>query len=359
MLGWMLLAWCALCAAFAAEKKMLRKSREQLSLVIHVNGTRGKTTTCRMLDAVLRVRFRLLTKTTGTQARVVHVGGQDLPLRRMGPANIMEQARTLRAAAREKAEIAIMECMAVRPALQQVSENEILQANIGVITNVRLDHMLEMGDSLDSVAHALCRMIPTNGTLYTADQAFFPFFSAEADKRGSDAILCTPEEGQDANMAIVRRIGRDLGMTDTDITLGLSAVRTDSGMQALYCQNFLNLFAANDPQSALECLAPYQAQYAGFRFVYNHRIDRPDRLCLFAAHFFSHFPGASVYALGDAYPLVRRLLTRHMPSLRVIRARRWQSIPATPENILLVGLGNTKGEALRMLASLEIKEMPT
>ena len=38
-----------------------------------------------------------------------------------------------------------MECMAVNPQYQWISEHRIIRSNISVITNVRKDHLDEMG----------------------------------------------------------------------------------------------------------------------------------------------------------------------------------------------------------------------
>lgn len=359
VLIWMAGAFVLLCAAFILEKKRLMRSRRQLRTVIHVNGIRGKTTTCRMLDAVLRERMPVLTKTTGTDPRILHTDGRDLPIRRLGPANIHEQVRTINLAAREGAKVAVLECMAVRPELQRISEEQIVHADIAVITNVRYDHVLEIGDSLQAIAASLAGMIPYNGKLYTADEAFFPFFAERAAARNSAAVLCRPENGDDANAAIVRAIAVDMGLTEAEIDAGLAHVQADPGMEALYTVSgnlgtfhLLNLFAANDPQSALERLRPFVGAYNDIRFVYNNRLDRPDRLELFASRFFPAYPKTQVMLLGDAYPLARRLLLRHSPGLRVARAAHWKALLDTSPGTLLVGLGNTKGEAMRMLDTL-------
>lgn len=363
MLVWMGCALCALLVAFAIEKRRVSRSRVALGTVIHVNGIRGKTTTCRMLDAVLRGRFAVLTKTTGTNPRILHTDGRDLPIRRHGPANIQEQARTLCLAAREGAQVAVLECMAVRPELQRISEEQMIHADIAVITNVRYDHVLEMGRTLQDIAASLAGMIPYGGVLYTGDSGFFALFQEVAARRNSRAVLCLPEEGADANEAIVRAVARDMGLTAAEIDMGFTRVQADDGMEELITGTgtqgpflFLNLFAANDPQSAMERLHPYQARHERLRLLYNHRLDRPDRLALFASHFFPAFEGAEVVLLGDAYPLARRLLLRHTPTLRIARGKSIEALLNPPAGTLLVGLGNTRGKAMRILTALREKK---
>lgn len=50
--------------------------------------------------------------------------------------------------------------MAVKPELQHICENKILDSDIGVITNVREDHLDEMGKTLDEIAESLSNTVP-------------------------------------------------------------------------------------------------------------------------------------------------------------------------------------------------------
>lgn len=46
----------------------------------------------------------------------------------------------------------MIECMALQPEYQRCAQHRILQADVGVITNVRHDHADVMGDSLPEIA---------------------------------------------------------------------------------------------------------------------------------------------------------------------------------------------------------------
>jgi hypothetical protein len=47
--------------------------------------------------------------------------------------------------------------LAVTPALQEVNQTKLVQSTIGVLTNVREDHLQEMGSTLVDVARSLAR----------------------------------------------------------------------------------------------------------------------------------------------------------------------------------------------------------
>ncbi|HPX21086.1 MAG TPA: Mur ligase family protein, partial [Bacilli bacterium] len=139
-------------------QKSLRKS---FTHVIHVNGTRGKSTITRLIDAGVRnCGFRVFSKTTGTIPTIINTANEQVVIKRLGLANIREQLKMMRLAQKEKAEVLVIECMAVSPELQYISQDKMLEADIAVITNVRLDHLQEMGSSLPEIASSLANVIP-------------------------------------------------------------------------------------------------------------------------------------------------------------------------------------------------------
>ena len=129
------------CLGLWIEGRDAAKSRATLRHVVHVNGTRGKSTVCRLIEAGLRAGgLRVFCKTTGTDPMTIDVSGNEEPLHRRGKANIKEQVGILRRAAAQNAEVLVIECMALQPEYQRCAQHRILQADVGVITNVRHDH---------------------------------------------------------------------------------------------------------------------------------------------------------------------------------------------------------------------------
>jgi poly-gamma-glutamate synthase PgsB/CapB len=142
---------------------------------VHVNGTRGKSSVTRLIAAGLRAGgIRMMAKTTGTKPRIIFGDGREEPVIRHGKANIIEQLKIVRTAQRCDAEALIIECMAIRPELQRVSEQRMVQATVNVITNARADHLDEMGPTIQDVALALCLGIPKDGEVFTAEQNLLP-----------------------------------------------------------------------------------------------------------------------------------------------------------------------------------------
>lgn len=339
------------------EKKMNEKALASFRYVIHVNGIRGKTGTCRLIDAHLRgAGFRVFTKTTGSTACYIDTEGRQHEIRRLGNANIGEQLAMIRKAYRQKAEVLIIECMAVQPELQQIAQKQIVKGNRNVITNVRYDHIFEMGESLEEIAQSLSGTIPENGVLYTSDEAFYPFFCEKAAPKHTKVVLCRENEfARTENEAIVCAVGEDLGIPAESFREHTALYQEDFGAHKLYTVKsgrFLNLFSANDPQSTRKLLMSFFPDPSGAVLLYNNRADRPDRLLLFLRYFFPEVPCKRIIVMGEARSLALRLLKKH-GFTNICAAKDWKTAVTLSEGADIVGIGNIKGQAYDMITCYE------
>ena len=163
-----------------------RRHLRRIGVRVHVNGSRGKSSVTRLIAAGLRGGgLRVVAKTTGSEAAVIHTDGQETPVRRRGAANIREQLQVIRDAAREGCDALVIECMAIRPDLQRTCEHHIVQATHGVITNVRPDHLDVMGPTLADAAASLAGTVPRRAHLFHAEDRFDRFLASRARSAGS------------------------------------------------------------------------------------------------------------------------------------------------------------------------------
>ena len=241
------------------EKLRARRDRGRLLHVVHVNGIRGKSTVTRMIAAGLSGGgIRAFSKTTGTLPITIDPQGRAQVIKRRGGANIREQLRVLHAAAAAGAQVLVIECMAVDPELQRVSQREMLRADIGVITNVRPDHTDVMGNTPEAIADALSGTMPERGTVFTADTRAGERLRGNAKALGSNFRLVTPDaETPDIdfpeNTALALAVCSHLGVPREAAAEGMRGFQRDPYALSLFQLPsgalFINAMSANDPES--------------------------------------------------------------------------------------------------------------
>ena len=217
----------------------------------------------------------------------IGVDGAERPIHRPGKANIKEQLAILHQAVEQNAEILVIECMAVDPVLQHVAQHEMLRADIGVITNVRLDHTAEMGETLEEICDSLSNMIPRQGYLFTADEIFYPQLARNASKLDTQTHLSLPtgEEPEfdfPENLALALAVCRHLGVEEQTALSGMLHYQRDPYALSLHRLPgggvFINGMSINDPQSTQLVFDRLVEKYGWDRnkliLVINNRHDR-------------------------------------------------------------------------------------
>lgn len=293
----------SLTAIGSYERFTHNKAVRRIPLRIHVNGTRGKSSVTRLIAAGLRgANKRTVAKTTGTLARLILPNGRELPIYRKGRPNIIEQLGVIREAVEQRAEALVVECMALQPTLQSLSERLMIKANYGVITNARADHLDVMGPTEKDVARALAGSTPVQGVLFTTQGPFLNVFEQAAKDRGTRLIVTNDEDLNGVtdgdlkgfkylehreNLALVLRVLKELNIPKEQALPAMWHAEPDPGALTETVVDFfgrqlifVNAFAANDPESTerifrntLETHPSAERTLA----VINCRADRPDR----------------------------------------------------------------------------------
>ena len=345
----------ALCAAYllylAGEKLLLSRCRSSFVHVIHVNGIRGKSSTVRLIDAGLRGGgVRVLSKSTGTLPMILHVDGREEQIERRAPANIREQGDMMRLARREGAQVLVVECMAIHPEGQRASE-DMLRADLAVVTNVRPDHTDVMGETREEICDALLSMRPHKGDLFTCEADMAPRMEKAMAGRGRVFVIEPRPEGYPVvddfgeNVALALAVCRAAGVNEADALAGMAHVRKDPyAFERIDHGNgvFLNAFSANDLVSTLKL---YEAQKAEGRLILilNNRRDRPAR-AEDMSRLAARLPAEEIWVLGEQPRLLQRLLRRTCPRVPVRIFVDPDEVPLTfSEKTVLLCAGNIKG----------------
>lgn len=347
---------------------------------VHVNGTRGKSTTTRLIAAGLRAGgLRVIAKTTGTAARLIMEDGSELPIaRRSGRANISEQMRIVRLAARRRVDVVVLECMALEPENQWVIERRMVRSTIGVITNVRRDHLDVMGQTAADVAEVLALSVPYRSHLVTAEREWLPVFERAAAKTGAQLHAVDGGDVPDEvnaefeyvsfkeNVACALRVCELAGVPRKVALAGMAAAAGDPGSMTVHKvilggadYVFGNAFAANDRDSTLAAwrLFAHWARVGSesppsTAVIMNNRSDRLPRIGEMAALIAQEIRPSMVFLVGESRKLALRALRREgIPMERIVDLTKIRDARLAvdrmaaecEEGAWLFGVGNTRG----------------
>ena len=349
---------------------------------IHVNGTRGKSSVTRLIAAGLRAGGkRTFAKTTGTAPRVIDAEGIDRIIHRLRSPSIGEQVRLLKYFSAEKPDVVVMECMAVQPQYQWISEHQMVKSDIGVITNARPDHLDEMGPTDVDVVRSLCNSVPIDGTLITAEEKYKNILEEVAEQNGSEFLHSDEGSITDSelnkfsyiehpqNIAIALDVCKKMGIKRDVALTGMHSVKPDLGALIVWklkgengSLQFVNGMAANDPVSTLQIWKVVIDRYpttSGSAVFFNSRDDRPLRTNQMLALTFEEIKPEHFIIRGDKIASKVNRLIHHSPETKVqifplddkIDSVS-KSILDLPEDILVFAIGNQVGEGQNILQIL-------
>jgi gamma-polyglutamate synthase len=359
------------------EKKKHQKNIDSIPLRINVNGIRGKSTVTRLITGVMiEAGYRAVGKTTGTAARMIYWDKkEEKPIRRRleGP-NIREQKVVVEEVAKLGANCLVSECMAVNPDYQIVFQEEMLQANVGVIVNVLEDHMDVMGPTLQEVADAFTATIPYKGYLIVSEGPFVPFFKKVARRRRTRVFVADTSKISEKflrqfdymvfpeNAALALAVAEALGIDQETAFRGMLKANPDPGAMRIlplsadeHPAYFVNGFAANDASSTLNIWE--RVGMLGYPVkdpvvIMNCRPDRVDRTEQFARDVLPHMSIDTLVVIGQTtQPIVEAcekglircselLDLENQPVEQIV-----QAIQGKLHNRLVYGVGNIHGAA--------------
>jgi len=355
------------------EYRRHQRYRERIPLVIHVNGTRGKSSVTRLIAAGLRAGdIKTIAKTTGSAPRIILENGSEIPIVRYFGANIKEQLKIFRFASKRNIDALVLECMAINPEYQWITEQKMAKSDIGVITNIRLDHLDVMGPGIKNVAKSICNTLPKNGKAFTCEQKLFPFMKKVSDRQNIDLQFVEsnnltdedmkgfPYIEHNENVALSLEVCESCGVEKEIALNGMKKVNPDIGATQLFILKndnkeiyFAHSFAANDPESTKFVMnyiknMDIDIEYTGI--ILNTRADRMFRSkqlikMLIEIEF------DMLYLIGEETSTIKSYAIKHNISQNKICNLGWiegenlirQVLKVKSKRILLIGIGNIGG----------------
>ena len=353
------------------EFKIHNKYLLNIPIRIHVNGSRGKSSVVRLIAAGLREGgLKTYAKTTGTSPRIINDKGEDKYIHRLRSASIGEQISLIRYFSKFNPDALVIECMAINPQYQWVSEQKIIKSTIGVLTNVRPDHLDEMGISMNQITQSMSNTIPFNGIMVTSEdkkvdiliniskQRNTTFYLADVEFKNNDLNnFQYLEHSENINLAL--KVCELCGIKKEIAMNGMKKCNPDPGALTIWniqdnnrTFKFINAFAANDPASTLKTwqMVNSRIKSNNFAIFLNTRIDRQYRTVQLINLIFEELKPKVLVLRGDNFPKELKKLMNKNTSIKVYKfpysIKQNKLIKFMAEDLdsfIVLGIGNIVG----------------
>ena len=323
------------------EFKLHSKSLTRIPIRIHVNGSRGKSSVVRLIASGLREGgLKTVAKTTGTSPRIIDENGTDKYIHRLRSASIGEQISLIRRFSKINPDALVIECMAVNPQYQWISEHKIVKSTIGVMTNVRPDHLDEMGISINQITKSMGNTIPFNGIMITSEDKQISILEKISKERNSkfhssNTISVSNEEissfkylEHKENISLAIKVCELCGIEKAIALKGMSNCIPDPGALTIWkirYKNtgfeFINAFAANDPASTLKTwnMINERLKREKFSIFLNTRLDRQYRTIQLINLIFDKLKPQVLVLRGENFPSELKKLSEKNKNIKIYK----------------------------------------
>lgn len=367
------------------ERLFLSRRTRIIPQIICVTGTRGKSSVTRLIAFSLKeAGLSVLTRTTGSKPVIIYPDGGEREIVRRGPPSILEGKHILKLGRMLKVDAVIIELMSIHPECSYVESVQMFKPHILVITNVRLDHLDQMGWSKEEIASCFASSISPSSAVFVPKEEFYRVFQAKAGRVNAKIIQVTEDSYEkdlesretmpffefEENLRLALAVTDFLGIDRTDTLQGMIKIQPDFGDlkvwtadlgSPLHCWRLVSGFAANDPESTQKILSRLRERrlFDGKKVIglLNLRKDRGDRtiqwMRALKQEMFPEFQ--KLFFIGDhAYALKRKLKSLPNTSLDVLKSKRPQKImeevlSSEKGDSVLVGMGNIGGIGVELV----------
>ncbi|UCG29709.1 MAG: poly-gamma-glutamate synthase PgsB [candidate division WOR-3 bacterium] len=365
------------------EKVNHEKRVKSIPVRIWVNGSRGKSSVTRLIAAGLRGGGKkVIAKTTGTRASFITDNRNEQPVIRLGMPNIREQVKIFRKASKDKPDIIVLECMALRPDLQYSEAVQIVKPTTVVITNVRPDHLDVMGPSIKDITKHFLNAVPNRATLFVGEKGILKdcqsiLRTKKIDHHFSDAnripdtmIVDFHYIEHKSNVALALDVCRKYGVSEKDALAAMLYASPDPGVLRKHLLalgekevTLINAMAANDPDSTYMIWQMIDKNYREINVLINCRIDRIDRSFQMAKLIKDRMPADRYILTGSGTHILARKLYKTIEHEKVLDAgekkpeNTVQAVADTVSNrSLIFAMGNTVGYGEEMVKQFLLHE---
>ncbi|MDY4889675.1 MAG: poly-gamma-glutamate synthase PgsB [Sphaerochaetaceae bacterium] len=342
------------------ENAFHQKRLKEIPVRILVNGTRGKTSICSLLTAVLNENgYRAVGRTTGSEARILHHDGTSEPFIRRLPARITEMVPFIRLCSHEKADCVIVECMALGAEYQKAFSRMLIKPTHVIISNSYVDHVAEIGSTKEETIWTLANSIYPGCDGFFTESEYKPFceergsrFHLVAEKNYQEMNLDSRIPVHNSNVSLAVALCNLLGISESLVLQAIGKAIPDVGLQdSIMGRNgslLIPSFSINDYHCMSQAIddAKYnQALGKNLCVIFNNRSDREYRIILMKkilkakGHLIT-----CVYCIGD-YPdkVMRFFKSSGVNAMSISVSDLYQKFNSDSDETVFLGLGNIKG----------------
>lgn len=306
-----------------------------IPLRIGVTGIRGKSSLVVAVEEELRRRgYRTYAKQTGEQPRSI-VDGVVHPIARPdhAPALLEETMRELNRWWTDDLDVAILENQAITPYTMRAFNALYCRPHVVLLTNIRRDHLGDLGTTPTKQARAFARSVPEGATLISAvsDPALVTILKRETAKRRVRLVSAATTDPDEAppgaeNVALLDALLREVdgdGLGASEIARRMNELTQRFSWQPSSIADVVWFPGAgiNDVDSTLLVQHHLQREEAlPVSYVAVFRDDRRDRTATFTRFFAEQLADEAcerVYLAGPAARVVALRLRRWRDRVRV------------------------------------------
>ena len=321
----------------------------KLKYRILVNGTRGKTTVSRIIVNALNANgIKTIGRTTGSEACIVLPDNSSEPFKRRREARITEMISFARFCKKNSAECIVVECMALIPENQKIFANKLIRPTHTVITNSYVDHIPEMGSTIESTMWALSNSIYKDTKLFVSENEYADIYS--------NCCLISDEFKEYDNLPVNRQsinlaysLLKDFGLAKEEVLIAAESIVKDVGLhdRVTVCSGaeFYPYFSVNDFYSMRNLISTLSSDRK-INLIFNNRADREYRICQFEKALYENIDRIDkVYLIGDFPKKVARYCNHYCKAnyVCVSTSEMISLIENDCSNSIYLGLGNIKG----------------
>lgn len=356
-----------LIVAGLIENALHEQRLKQIPIRILVNGTRGKTSVCRVLVTALNASgIRTMGRTTGSQACILTPEGTDKPFIRKHAPRITEMIQVVRLCSDNKVRCIVIECMALGPENQHIISDKLIRPTHVVITNSYIDHVAEIGFTTEETVWTLSRCLYSGSEVFCIEDSY-ENFCIEAGCNFHKVIVSDYERLNletriplhSSNLSLAIEVCASLGVSKEIVLEAAQTALPDIGLHKMISGSngcaFIPAFAVNDlycMDKAVLDAANNAAPDRKLCIIFNNRADREYRLLHMKKILSEHGQLVShVYCIGDYGPKVSRYFARkcRVETSEETDASMYGIIQEAHADTVFLGLGNIKGSGERLM----------